>query len=97
MSTEKSLKKLVPKNVSESFSKNLVPKKDSESVNLRFWVSSHWTTDALLLKVYLIRDSSPNRDLFDIWVLIGSLFIFQGPYLQCFGLIHTKKFPLGPN
>ena len=25
------------------------------------------------------------------WVLIGSLFIFQGPYLQCFGLIHAKN------
>ena len=26
-----------------------------------------------------------------IWVPIGSLFIFQGPYFQCFGLIHAKN------
>ena len=25
------------------------------------------------------------------WVPIGSLFIFQGPYFQCFGLIHAKN------
>ena len=25
------------------------------------------------------------------WVPIGSLFIFQGPYFQCFGFIHAKN------
>ena len=25
------------------------------------------------------------------WVLIGSLFIFLGPYFQCFGFIHAKN------
>ena len=26
-----------------------------------------------------------------LWVPIGSLFIFQGPYFQCFGSIHAKN------
>ena len=31
------------------------------------------------------------RTFLAFWVPIGSLFIFQGPYFQCFGFIHAKK------
>ena len=42
----------------------------------------------------LYGPSPYNRDpLCDsaFWVPIGSLFIFQGPYFQCFGFIHAKN------
>ena len=31
------------------------------------------------------------KDLLAFWVLIGSLFIFQGPYFHYFGFIHAKN------
>ena len=31
------------------------------------------------------RDRVPVGTLLTFWVPIGSLFIFQGPYFQCFG------------
>ena len=56
---------------------------------------THWTTDALLLKVYLIRDLSPNRDLFDIlgpyWVPI----YFSGSLFAMFWFDSHKKNSLG--
>ena len=33
----------------------------------------------------------PLGTFLTFWVPIGSLFIFQGPYFQCFGLIHAKN------
>ena len=37
------------------------------------------------------RDRVLIRTFLAFWVPIGSLFIFQGPYFQCFGLIHAKN------
>ena len=31
------------------------------------------------------------KDLLAFWVLIGSLFIFQGPYFHYFGFIHATN------
>ena len=43
-------------------------------------------------KVLIIaRDRVLIRTFLAFWVPIGSLFIFQGPYFQCFGLIHAKN------
>ena len=39
----------------------------------------------------LFWDPGPYRDILAFWGPIGSLFIFQGPYFQCFGLIHAKN------
>ena len=37
------------------------------------------------------RDRVPIGIFLTFWVLIGSLFIFQGLYFQCFGSIHAKN------
>ena len=37
------------------------------------------------------RDRVLIRTFLAFWVPIGSLFIFQGPYFQCFGFIHAKN------
>ena len=37
------------------------------------------------------RDWVLIRTFLAFWVPIGSLFIFQGPYFQCFGFIHAKN------
>ena len=37
------------------------------------------------------KDLVLYKDLIGIGVLIGSLFIFQGPYFHCFGFIHAKN------
>ena len=37
------------------------------------------------------RDRVLIRTFLAFWVPIGSFFIFQGPYFQCFGFIHAKK------
>ena len=54
-------------------------------------LNTHQYNKALSLNGSLFRDPGPYRDLYGIWVLIGSLFIFLGPYFQCFGLIHAKN------
>ena len=44
------------------------------------------------LKGPYYRDGVPIiGTLLAFWVPIGSLFIFQGPYFQCFGFIHAKN------
>ena len=63
--------------------------------------------DRLLLLHYALLDNLPNctvskrvlilrtwsliRTFLAFWVLIGSLFIFQGPYFHYFGFIHPKN------
>merc|ERR1712020_619637 len=42
-------------------------------------------------KVLILRTWSLIRTFLAFWVLIGSLFIFQGPYLHYFGFIHAKN------
>ena len=37
------------------------------------------------------RDRVLIRTFLAFWVPIGSLFILQGPYFQCFGFIHAKN------
>ena len=45
-------------------------------------------TGVIRVKIQHCPQMGPYRDLF--WHF-GSLFIFQGPYFQCFGLIHAKN------
>ena len=42
-------------------------------------------------RVLILRTWSLIRTFLAIWVLNGSLFIFQGPYFHCFGFIHAKN------
>ena len=42
-------------------------------------------------RVLILRTWSFIRTFLAFWVLIGSLFIFQGPYFHCFGFIHAKN------
>ena len=74
-------------------------------IEKRLWIGklkilglvTHWTTDALLLKVYLIRDSSPNRDLFDILAPYWVPIYFSGSLFAMFWLdSHEKNFPWVP-
>ena len=37
------------------------------------------------------RDPVPIGTFLTFWVPVGSLFKFQGPYFQCFGLINAKN------
>ena len=71
-------------------------------IEKRLWIGklkilglvTHWTTDALLLKVYLIRDSS---HLFDILAPYWVPIYFSGSLFAMFWLdSHKKNFPLGP-
>ena len=49
-------------------------------------------TGVIRVKIQHCPQMGPYRDLFLAFlILIGSLFIFQGPYFQCFGLIHAKN------
>ena len=49
-----------------------------------------WRVDLNLCRTYL-RTGILIWTFLTFWVLIGSLFIFQGPYFQCFGFIHVKN------
>ena len=42
-------------------------------------------------RVLILRTWSLIRTFLAFWVLIGSLFIFQGPYFHYFGFIHAKN------
>ena len=42
-------------------------------------------------RVLILRTWSLIRTFLTFWVLIGSLFIFQGPYFHYFGFIHAKN------
>ena len=42
-------------------------------------------------RVLILRTWSLTRTFLAFWVLIGSLFIFQGPYFHYFGFIHAKN------
>ena len=42
-------------------------------------------------RVLILRTWSLIRIFLAFWVLIGSLFIFQGPYFHYFGFIHSKN------
>ena len=42
-------------------------------------------------RVLILRTWSLIRTFLAFWVLIGSLFIFQGPYFHCFDFIHAKN------
>ena len=42
-------------------------------------------------KVLILRTWSLIRTFLAFWVLIGSLFIFQGPYFHYLGFIHAKN------
>ena len=42
-------------------------------------------------RVLILRTWSLIRTFLAFWVLIGSLFIFQGPYFHYFGFIHVKN------
>ena len=42
-------------------------------------------------RVLILRTRSLIRTFLAFWVLIGSLFILQGPYFHCFGFIHAKN------
>ena len=72
-------------------------------IEKRLWIGklkilglfTHWTTDALLLKVYLIRDSSPNRDLFDILAPYWVPIYFSGSLFAMFWLDSHEKISLG--
>ena len=106
-SRNQSQKRWVPKKVS----KNIGAEKcfwiglKKFGIEKRLWIGklkilglvTHWTTDALLLKVYLIRDSSPNRDLFDILAPYWVPIYFSGSLFAMFWLDSHEKFPLGPN
>merc|ERR1712218_282996 len=41
-------------------------------------------------RVLILRTWSLIRTFLAFWVLIGSLFIFQGPYFHYFGFIHVN-------
>ena len=42
-------------------------------------------------RVLILRTWSLIRTFLAFWVLIGYLFIFQGPYFHYFGFIHAKN------
>ena len=42
-------------------------------------------------RVLILRTWSLIRTFLAFWVLIGSLFTFQGPYFHFFGFIHAKN------
>ena len=42
-------------------------------------------------RVLILRTWSLIRTFLAFWVLIWSLFIFQGPYFHYFGFIHAKN------
>ena len=96
MSTEKSLKKI---GAEKCFWIGL----KKFGIEKRLWIGklkilglvTHWTTDALLLKVYLIRDSSPNRDLFDILAPYWVPIYFSGSLFAMFWLDSHEKISLG--
>ena len=50
-----------------------------------------WETSTLPERVLILRTWSLIRTFLAFWVLIGSLFIFQGPYFHYFGFIHAKN------
>ena len=58
------------------------------------WGGRFNKTDTLLLVAGVLDQvtSPPILKLpISLWVLIGSLFIFQGPYFHYFGFIHAKN------
>ena len=61
-------------------------KKSNESINARLaLVMKSGKVDAYL-HITTVSKRVPILGTFlTFWVLIGSLFIFQGPYFQCFG------------
>ena len=49
-------------------------------------------TGVIRVKIQHCPQMGPYRDLFlAFWVPIGSLFIYKGPYFQCYGFIHAKN------
>ena len=93
--------KFVPKKASEPVSKNFGAEKCFWiGLEKRLWIGivkivglvTHWTTDALLLKLSLIGDSSTYRDLFKtFWVPI----YFSGSLFAMIWLDSHEKFSLG--
>ena len=59
------------------------------SDHIRFNFAS--TVCTVSKRVLILRTWSLIRTFLAFWVLIGSLFIFQGPYFHYFGFIHAKN------
>ena len=55
----------------------------------KFQLSMYDNCGTVSKKVLILRTWSLIRTFLGFWVLIGSLFIFQGPYFHDFGFIHA--------
>ena len=62
-----------------------------ENYNIGSAVACSWKHCHCHPKGPYYRDLVNKGTFLAFWVPIGSLFIFQGPYFQCFGSIHAKN------
>ncbi len=94
-SRNRSQKILVPKKVSESVSKKFGTEKSlGIGIVQILGLVTHWTTDALLLKLSLIGDSSTYKDLFSkhFGSLLGPYLFFRVPICNVLGWFTRKIF-----